>query len=95
MAKRARVHRETAEYHLMMERMVTAYGKRVAAARNVAELAALEALRAHLTAVIDESARALHEPDDSGPGLSWTEIGAAVGITRQSARERFTRTQVA
>lgn len=90
--RRPRRHRETADYHAMMVRMVQSYGRRVKAAKNVEELAALVALRAELDQVIDESARSLHEPVGDDPGISWTVIGRVLGITRQSARERFTRT---
>jgi len=74
----------------MVRRMIAAYGRRVAGG-DLAELEQLVALRTELDAEIDAAARALHEGTDDRPGYSWTDIGRVLGITRQSARERFTR----
>jgi hypothetical protein len=74
----------------MVRRMVRAYGRRVAAG-DIEALEGLVALRADLDAQIAQAAAALHDGTDDHPGYSWTEIGRVLGITRQSARERFGR----
>lgn len=89
-AGRPRLTRETADYARMMTRMVRAHGRRVQVG-NLEDLADLVRLRAELDEQIDQAARALHEGTGDNPGHSWTEIGRVLGITRQSARERFTR----
>ena len=78
--------RETSDFAAMMSRMIAAHGRRVAGG-NLEDLAELVRLRRELDETIDFAARSLH--DDAGH--SWTEIGRVLGITRQSARERFTR----
>jgi hypothetical protein len=79
----------------MIVRMVKAYGKRVAGQTEVhtvpdiAAFAALVALRTELDGHIKDAAQALHKGTDDVDGHSWAEIGKVLGITRQSARERF------
>lgn len=77
---------ETEEYLGMVHRVLAALGGRV----GDADLAMFAGL-AGLAGVVDEllvgTARRLH--DDHG--YSWTEIGRSLGITRQAARQRFSR----
>lgn len=51
----------------------------------LAGMARLEGSRAQVEQAVDEYARALRDR-----GVSWTAIGKALGISRQSAWERFT-----
>lgn len=76
---------ETADYCAMMGRMMRAHARRVAAG-SVDDLADLVALRDELTDAINTAAAALH-----ASGVSYTEIAGALGISRQAARQRFTR----
>lgn len=50
----------------------------------LAGMARLDASRAQVEQAVDEYARTLRER-----GVSWTRIGEALGISRQSAWERF------
>jgi hypothetical protein len=75
---------ETTEYAAMMRRMIRAWGHRVADA-DVEDLAEMIAARRDLDAAI---ASAVHNSRNRH-GRSWTDIGRAAGITRQSARERW------
>lgn len=86
--KRSRRTVETAEFCGMMGRMIRAHRRRVAAG-NAEDLRDLVKLRDELDAAITDSARALHTGVDGQPGLSWTEIAAALGVSRQAARQRF------
>jgi len=79
---------ETHEFCAMMSRMIKAHRRRVAAG-NAEDLAELVALRAELDDAITAGARALHDGHDDVPGLSWTEIAAVLGVSRQAARQRF------
>lgn len=83
--RRAQRVYETHEFAAMMSRMIRAHRRRVALG-STEDLADLIALRAELDAAIDEGALALHST-----GVSWTEIGDALGVTRQAARQRFAR----
>lgn len=74
---------ETTEFLGMVRRMLRAAGRRVADADEY-ELAELVALRAELE---DAISRAVHGQRDAG--RSWAAIGAALGIARQSAHERY------
>lgn len=76
---------ETVEYLAMLRRMLRAAGKRVADADEV-ELAALLALRAELDQAIATAAVGQH-----ATGRSWQTIGAAAGMTKQAAHERWGR----
>lgn len=69
----------------MMRRMIRAYGRRVAEADPV-DLRALEGLHAYLD---DAIARAV--AGQRATGFSWAEIAAGLGVSRQSAWERFRR----
>lgn len=67
----------------MMGRMIRAHSKRVAVG-SPEDLRDLVALRAQLDEAINDGAQALHDT-----GVSWTEIAAALGVSRQAARQRF------
>lgn len=89
--KRARREVETPEYGAMVRRMIRAYGRRVADADDV-DLGKMVAMRDDLDAAI---AAAVAGQVDRG--ASWTDVGRALGITRQAAWKRFglTRDRVA
>jgi hypothetical protein len=78
--------RETDEYLAAVQRMLRALGKRVGDAdiAMLPGLAEIPRLGEHLLGI---AARQLHEEH----GYSWADIGRALGITRQSAHERFRR----
>lgn len=77
---------ETSDYAEMMERMVRSYGRRVASGdpADLAELLALARLLDQITA------DAVHDMIDRH-GITWSEIGAAAGITKQGAFRRWSR----
>jgi len=77
---------ETEEYLGMVRRVLTALGGRVGDA-DLAMFAGLAGLAGVVDELLAGTARQLH--DDHG--YSWTEIGAALGVTRQAARQRFSR----
>lgn len=82
--RRARRPIETSDYAAMLRRMLGAYGRRVADADDV-DLAELVELRRDLDTAISDAVvgqRATH-------GRSWADIGRAVGMTRQSAQQRW------
>lgn len=83
MARRARRERETLEYLAAARRFIRRAGERVADADEF-ELAELVALRAELEAAI---VTAVH--GQRAIGRSWAYIGAALGMRRQSAQERY------
>lgn len=64
-------------------RILRAASKRMADA-DPEDLAELVALREAVDEAIDNAARAVH-----ANGASWTEIGAALGVSRQAARQRW------
>lgn len=81
----ARREVESLDYIAFARRVIRAAGKRVADADEF-ELAELVALRDDLEAAIRvgvEGQRAV--------GRSWAHIGMALGTSRQSAYERYTR----
>lgn len=76
---------DNASYARFMRRSIRALGRRVGAG-DVAALPELVALRAEVDAAIVNAVAELRaEPH----AYSWTEIGAALGITRQAAQTRF------
>lgn len=72
-----------AEFMAFARRILRAASRRMADA-DPEDLADLVALRAAVDEAIDTAARAVHDG-----GASWTQIGDAVGITRQAARQRW------
>lgn len=76
---------ETPEYAGMLKRMIRAYGRRVADAdpEDLAEMAGvLEELLDAVQVAVDGQRE---------QGWSWSVVGRAFGITKQSAQERFGR----
>lgn len=83
MGARKRQPRETGEYLLMLRRMITAAGRRVADADEV-ELGALLGLRSDLDNAIAEAVKG-----QRNRGVSWAYIASASGTTRQAAQQRW------
>jgi uncharacterized protein with PIN domain len=81
---RARPGTETAEYVKFVRRIIRAHGRRVAN-NDIAELAALVAVRDEVDAAIRTAVTELHDEH----GYSWAKIGAELGISRVSAFQRF------
>ncbi|HUE26305.1 MAG TPA: hypothetical protein VMP89_05990 [Solirubrobacteraceae bacterium] len=81
--QRARKSRENDEYAAMMNRLLRAWGKRLADADDwdMAEFASF-ALEVDLELVSIVAAW-------RAAGRSWTDVGRALGITRQAAQQRF------
>lgn len=75
---------ETMSYLGMLRRMIRAAARRVAVADEI-ELAAMLELRAELDAAIAEAVKGQHEI----VGRSWSEIGAAAGMSKQAAAKRW------
>lgn len=78
---------ETTEFLSMVKRMIRAAGRRVADADEL-ELEALLALREEL----DTAVRLAVLGQRATLGRSWAWVGAALGITRQAAQQRYGRT---
>lgn len=76
---------ETVEYLGMVRRMIRAAGRRVGEADEV-ELRMLDELRADLDAAVRAAVDGQRDL-----GRSWAHVGGALGITRQSAQQRFGR----
>lgn len=70
----------------MMRRSLRGFVRRAAGGDTVA-LTELVALQAELQQAITDAGRELHD----GFGYSYTLLAAELGITRQGARQRFTR----
>ena len=83
MVRRTRRERETMEYLAAARRFIRRAGERVADADEF-ELAELVALRAEL-----EQAIVVAVQGQRSYGRSWAYIGAALGMKRQSAQERY------
>lgn len=77
-------YRETAEYAEAVRRMIRRHGVRVAGA-DPEDLATLVTLRAELDAAVAVAVAGLRERH------TWAEIAGVLGITRQSAQERWGR----
>lgn len=82
-SRRPRRERETLEYLGAARRFIRAAGARVAHADEF-ELAELVALRDELEEAITAGVHG-----QRSYGRSWAHIGSALGITRQSAFERY------
>jgi len=74
---------ETSEYLAMLRRMLRAAGRCVGDADEI-ELAELVSLRAELERAIATAVEGQH-----ARGVSWRGIAAGLGMTRQSAHERY------
>lgn len=84
MSKRTKTHREAPEMGAMLARLLRAMARR-AGEGDLEALAELRQLQDVLADAIGAAGRAAH--DDAG--FSFGEIAAALGITRQAARQRF------
>ena len=80
-----RSHGDHAEYFGMARRVIRAAGKRAGSA-DPEDLAPLAALSLVVDVALHEAVMAQREA-----GFSWAQIGNALGMTRQSAQERFGR----
>lgn len=76
---------ETPEFAKMLQRMVRAYGRRVADADDV-DLGQMAELVDELDAAVQAAVNG-----QRARGASWAEIGRAFGITRQAAQQRYGR----
>lgn len=77
---------ETSDYAQMMERMVKGYGRRVADG-DPADLAELIGLGRLLDTVIAEAVHGQMAAMD----ISWSDIAAAAGMTKQGAHKRWAK----
>ena len=76
-------HGDHTEYRQMLGRMLRSYAKRVATS-SAEDLAEMMTLRDDLEREIASAVDGLR-----AKGLSWAEIAAPLGITRQSAQQRY------
>jgi len=83
MAKKRQV--ETLDYLKMVERMVRAAAKRVGNG-DEAELAVMALLRDQIETAVGDAIQSQLEQ-----GKSWSQIGNALGTTRQGAFRRYAR----
>ena len=81
---------ETPEYVSMLCRMVRAAGRRVADG-DPEDLALLRQVQAELDAAVTAGVRGMRE----NSGRSWSEIGRALGVTKQAASKRWGAPQLA
>ena len=84
MNKRERRYVETEEYVRFLHRIMKALGSRVADA-DIEMLRSLADLPTLVESLLTETVTRLRTEH----GYSWADIGRALGITRQSAHERF------
>ncbi len=81
----ARRERQVTEYAAMVRRVIRAHGRRVADA-DPEDLVELVELRTVVELAIADAIDGMRrEPRQA----SWTEIGRALGITRQAAQQRY------
>lgn len=73
---------EDEDYAAFVRRAVRGLGRR--ASEDPEALAYLASVQQLVHATITDSARALH-----AAGFSWAEIARPLGVTRQTAHERF------
>lgn len=82
-----KAHRvETTEYAAMLQRMVRAYGHRLADA-DPTELADAVRLQRQLEDTIGQAVVRMRQ----NYGFSWADIAAELGTTRQAAQQRYSR----
>lgn len=74
---------ETPEYAAMVRRMIRAHGRRVAEA-DPEDLVELLELQVELNAAVATAVAGQRHR-----GASWGVLGAALGITRQAAQQRY------
>jgi len=74
---------EDSDYASFVQRIIRAHGRRVAAG-NVEALRDLVDLAAEVDAATRHAVHGLR-----GHGYSWAEIGARLGVTKQTAHERW------
>lgn len=82
-AKRRRRHVENDEYAAFVRRILRAYAARVALG-DIDAVADMVAIGRELDDLIQEAVNGLRDR-----GYSWADIGRRVGITKQSAHERW------
>lgn len=83
-SKRTKRERDTLDYLAAARRFIRRAGERVAEADEF-ELAELVELRGVLEDAISHAVQGQR----AATGRSWAHIGMALGITRQSAQERY------
>lgn len=66
-------------------RIIRAHGRTVAVTGGEEELAELVALRGVLNEAIDQAVEGIRDRAD----LSWANIGAALGVTKSAAYQRY------
>lgn len=71
------------EFMAFARRILRALSRRIADA-DPEDLADLVAMRAAVDEAIDNAARAVH-----ANGASWAQIGAALGVSKQAAQQRW------
>lgn len=81
-----RRYRETDEYLAAVQRMLRALGRRIGDA-DIAMLPGLAEIPRLGEGLLGIAARQLHDEH----GYSWADIGRVLGISKQSAHERFRR----
>lgn len=62
-----------------------------AEAGDLEALAALRQMREHVDQATKLAAQELHSPTRWSGGYSWTVIGEYLGITRQAARQQYSK----
>jgi hypothetical protein len=82
--RRRRPHVENDDYGRFLRRVLMAYRRRIAAG-DLTALADMSGLIAFTEEQLGNAARAL--VDDRG--YSWADVGAALGVSRQAARQRW------
>src|SRR3954452_17294863 len=83
--KRTRRRVETAEFDAFVRRILRAYARRVAAG-DVEALRSLALLSSEVDAVTRLAVAGLRKPPSS---YSWSEIADRLGVTKQTAHERY------
>ncbi len=81
--KRSKRYTETEEFGRAVERMLRAYGARVGMA-DMEDLRQLVTLRDLLDEITADAVDRLR-----WTGYSWADVGAAMGVTRQAAQQRW------
>jgi DNA-directed RNA polymerase specialized sigma24 family protein len=82
-ARRARRRVESDEFLAFTGRIIAAFGRRVGEG-DIEAVAGLARLRDELDLALAQAVRDLH-----ARGVSYAEIGARLGVSRQNIRQRF------